>query len=459
MLFSEPALANGRFPQAQMLAPDPSDASHLVLRTTFGLLVTRDAGKTWRYVCEKAPGFRDVEDPPIAMAQGGTTLLAEFAGLTVSTTLCDWTFAPIGSNGAVDVSVEKSDPSHVVAFVSRGRGDYTYINQLWQSPDSGQTFTQVGTDLDNDFIALTVDVAKSDVNRVYVTAITRPLPPPDGGTSDAATTDASSDADASAPTRPGLFLRSYNGGQSWERLEIQGANELHQPFLGAVDPNQPDVLYVRLWGKSDSTSDLPDKLLVSKDAGTSFTEVLSVEGDMLGLALSPDGSTIVAGSSTQGLFRATTDTLAPFENVSAMPIQGLTWTDAGLYASSTYFSDAGVVDNRFLLGLSTNGGDSWTPLWRRLSDVAGILDCATGSQVATICPAQWYGAGKVCETLSSPDCTGSGTGGSGGAKATPNQSQGDSGCSFKAAEPAATLAAPFGALALLALSRLRRRRR
>lgn len=441
-----------------MLAENPSDASQLVVRTTFGLVVSNDAGESWRYVCERAPAFRDNEDPPIAIAQGGITLLAAFEGLAVSTTLCDWTFAQIGSNGAADVSVEKADSSHVVALVSRGLpGAYIYINQLWQSPDSGQTFTQVGADLDTDFIALTVDVAKSDVNRVYVTAITRPAPPPEAGTSDAAPGDASSDADASTPTQRGLLLRSYNRGQSWERLEIADTNELYQPFLGAVDPNQPDVLYVRTGGIKNSSMGLPDKLLVSKDAGTSFTEVLTVDVDMLGLALSPDGSTIVAGNSKGGLFRATTDTLA-FEKISDMPIQGLTWTDTGLYAVSTYFVDGGVAEDGFVVGLSTNAGTSWKPLWRRLSDVAGILECPSGSQVGTICPTQWYGSGKVCESLASPDCTGTGTGGAGGAKPTPNGS-GNSGCSCKVAEPAASLAAPLGALALLALSRLRRRRR
>ena len=52
-----PALANGRFPAAGQIAVDPSDPSHLVVRTTYGLTVTNDHGAHWSWVCEAAVGY------------------------------------------------------------------------------------------------------------------------------------------------------------------------------------------------------------------------------------------------------------------------------------------------------------------------------------------------------------------------------------------------------------------
>ncbi|MBL8611026.1 MAG: hypothetical protein JNL38_27030, partial [Myxococcales bacterium] len=69
---SRPAAANGRFPRAQtILAAPGSDGTVLYLRATFGLLVSRDAGKTWRWVCEEAMGFSGTWDPPVAVTKGG----------------------------------------------------------------------------------------------------------------------------------------------------------------------------------------------------------------------------------------------------------------------------------------------------------------------------------------------------------------------------------------------------
>src|SRR4051812_35323444 len=53
------ARANGRYPAAQMLAtrPGDDDAQTMALRTTFGLLLSKDGGKSFRWVCEKALGF------------------------------------------------------------------------------------------------------------------------------------------------------------------------------------------------------------------------------------------------------------------------------------------------------------------------------------------------------------------------------------------------------------------
>ena len=63
------ARANGRYPLANQLVVGPSDPSHIAIRTTFGLVVSSDHGSTWSWICEKAAGFVNGEDPPIEMTE------------------------------------------------------------------------------------------------------------------------------------------------------------------------------------------------------------------------------------------------------------------------------------------------------------------------------------------------------------------------------------------------------
>jgi hypothetical protein len=47
LAFSLSAQANGRFPSAGHVEVDPADPAHIVLRATYGLVVTRDGGSRW----------------------------------------------------------------------------------------------------------------------------------------------------------------------------------------------------------------------------------------------------------------------------------------------------------------------------------------------------------------------------------------------------------------------------
>ncbi len=130
-----PARANGRYPLANQLVARPGDASHLVARSTFGLLRSDDAGATWTWVCEDALGMLDVaEDPSLALTGDGTTVVAYSQGINVSHDGCTWTPAvgiPAG-RFAVDVTVSPARPHDVLAIElsinnssDAGAGGYT----------------------------------------------------------------------------------------------------------------------------------------------------------------------------------------------------------------------------------------------------------------------------------------------------------------------------------------------
>lgn len=362
------ASANGRFPAAGQIALDPADPGVLLVRATYGLLLTRDGGAGWSWMCEDVVGYGPSEDPMIAFTADGSILASTVEGLGVSRdTGCDWAFAGGGLAGqyVVDVAMEKADPSKGVLLVASRPGPEAgaaaYAMQLWETSDSGGTWAQAGVDLPATFFGLTVDTAPSDRDRVYASGTVGP---------------------PGAPTNPGLLERSDDRGATWRPMPIPGSDDTNRPYIGAIDPLDPDVLYVRLDGSAT------DQLVVSRDGGSTWTKAFEtsapVQGatsPLLGLALSPDGSTVAVGGPNDGLWTAPASTLA-FTKASAMSTLCLTWSAAGLYGCGDERADG------FTAGVSADEGRTWMPLLHR-AGLCGPLACAADSGVATQCASLW----------------------------------------------------------------------
>jgi hypothetical protein len=172
------------------------------------------------------------------------------------------------------------------------------------------------------------------------------------------------------------------------------------------------VLYVRLDGNPT------DQLVVSRDGGATWTKVFETKvpvlgdtSDLLGFAVSPDGSLVAAGGPMDGLWIAPASTLA-FTHVSTMSSLCLTWSPAGLYGCGDELAD------KFTAGVSTDQGKTWTPLLH-LAGLCGPLSCGAESGVTTLCADLWP---LMASALGAPGCTGtassgassSGSGGAGG---------------------------------------------
>jgi photosystem II stability/assembly factor-like uncharacterized protein len=410
-----PALANGRYPAAGQIVVAPTDADHLVVRATYGILSSRDAGKSWGWICESAVGYGGIEDPMMGITADGTLLAGIFNGLSVSRDSgCSWAFAggDLTKRYVTDLSVEKADPSRSVLIVSNGIGPSEFLTQLWESPDNGVTWTQAGVDLPSAFLGLTVDVAPSDPQRVYVSGRYGP-----------------------ADQYLGAIQRSSNRGASWESLPVPGSDDTHLPYLSAVDPKDPDTLYVRLDG------DPVDVLLVSTNGGDTWTTAFESTGNLFGFALSPDGATVFVGGTKDGLWRAPTSTLA-FEKASEVNVRCLTATDTHLYACGDEFNDG------FTIGVSTTQGATWTPLMH-LASPCGPLQCGEQTAVHEQCENAW---GATQLVLGAEACE-SDAGPSPMPVPEPN---GTCGCR---AAPTAGTGAALGAVVGVIIASLRRRQR
>jgi MYXO-CTERM domain-containing protein len=381
-LSTSPVAANGRFPAAGQIVVNPMDANHVLIRTTYGILTTRDAGKNWDWICEQAVKWTGQYDPSMAITADGSVLAGIYDHLGVSHgDSCSWSNAGgLDQKNVIDVSTERKTPAASVALTSSALGGDMFVTQLWASSDNASTWSQAGVDLSGDFQALTVDVAPANPMRVYMSGLYG------GGAS-------------------GAIERSLDRGGTWQRLDVPGSDKDHAPFIAAIDPTNEQTLYVRLSGS-------PGRLLVSTDGGGTWSEVFKGSGILKGFALSPDGKTIVVGGEADGVWRAPASTLK-FEKVSSVGVQCLAWSSAGIHACASEFKDG------FSVGLSSDEGASFIPLMH-LSCVRGPLSCGAETEVGKLCPAAWPATADLIDQAScAPDAGGesssssSGSGGSG----------------------------------------------
>lgn len=356
-ILSAPARANGRFPATNQFLTRPGDVSHLALRTTFGLLRSDNAGVTWDWVCERVVGYAGTEDPALVWHRDGELVAGLFDGLAVAdANTCSWARdAAIDKQVVVDVSMANAEGSSLDALT----GSYDpvttivdpgYISAIWSTVGDARRWTQTSTLLPRDVIVESFDRAASDPQRLYVT-----------GESE------------SGGVRSGVFVRSRDGGQTWERkaFDLDPTGE-HSVFLAAIDPRRADRLYVRTSG-SDA-----GRVLVSDDAGETFRAIWSGSPPQ-GFALDDDGSNVWVGAFQEGLARASTTDFA-FTTMNTIPIGCLHHAGSALFACSL---DA----YGFAAGRSDDGGHTFEPLLH-FASIRGPRECAAGAGQA-VCAADW----------------------------------------------------------------------
>jgi hypothetical protein len=395
-VLSPAALANGRFPKTTSVAFQPGHPARIVVGTTFGTLVSED-GASFRWTCEANVGYGGTYDPVYAIGADGTIYATSFSGLSLSRDGgCSWSYAPaLAGSWTPDVRVASDDAVWTVTAAG-GR-----TNDVYVSRDGGVTFTATGPIRPGAFWR-SIRVAPGDPRRVYLAGLHST--PSDGG------------GVAPAP----LLYRSDDAGASWIELPTPATNQV---LLGVleVSPTDEDLVFARI----DDTPD--DTLLVSTDAGATWTVSLTFRDNITAFAARADGVTYILGTVSSGV-RLTHDRGVTWTPPAQQPQMGCVGerSDDQLFACGANWNP-----DFFALGRSTDG-DTWTGVLR-FKSIAGPLACAAGSPQVTQCEPLWPSlAGQF--GIDVPDA---GPGADGGAM-TPN-GKGKCGCGVTLAPVALVL--------------------
>lgn len=351
-----PARANGRFPAAQYVVLGPGARSdHIALRTTFGIVVSVDAGASWSWLCEELFDYSNGApwDPPLAW--GGTTANVPLFvgipdGLSRTRDLCTAARVPEAARDFSGDITTTPDGETVYWVGSNGSGP----NRVLVSRDGGATFTVAGT-IAAGALPLTIEAAGPRAERLYVTAVS--------------TTDSRA-----------MLLRSDDGGAHFEdvALDLGGGRDA---YLAGVDPTNPDVVYLRSSLPGDDAG-LPGGtvLLRSTDGARHFAPLARTSGPMLGFALSNDGRTVWYGGPSDHLWRSTDGDA--FSRVNEVPVLCLRWHAGSLYVCAPFASEG------YALGRSVDDGRTVSPLVR-FETLRGAPTCAAGTVGASVCAGRW----------------------------------------------------------------------
>jgi MYXO-CTERM domain-containing protein len=373
---ASPAFANGRFPRAQRLIQSTENANVIALYGTYGMIVTEDGGKTWHHLCEAATGTYNGEDPLLEILPG-TRIVARTDGALVASQDNWCNFRSVFGNGtdAVDdITRDPAAPNGIVALVGSYDKTAGFSSRVISSTDSGRTWSSP-LPLPSASIAqgLSLDLAPSAPDRLYATGL-----------------------DAMGQ---GNIVVSDDRGQHFTAHTITAPNSGSAPYIAAISQKNKDVVFVRTDGFTDldGIDTASDGLLVSTDAGVTWTTVLSRHAKLFGFALSPNETTLLAGfgdpqlSATTidpmdaGLYEADVATLladlahgeAHFTKIFASSITCLRWTPQNLFACTlageTGFEVGRAADASFTLAT----GNPFTPLLL-LKDVTP-LPCGEGT--------------------------------------------------------------------------------
>jgi hypothetical protein len=433
------AVADGAFPESDAVLLPVDRPQQIILSTNFGLILSDDDGATWQWTCERPETSMAASYALGAPPQELLYARSPEVGLAVSDDgACRWSRAggALASLIATDVFPDPTDAAHVLAITAAptpasdagAAGDV-----VWESMDGGETFAAAplyaGAGSEQ---LLGVEIARADPRIIYVTI--------------------------ASPGPHATLARSDDAGAHWVTFDLASAIGARTARIVAVDPVDPNVIYLRAIGAG------AELLAVSRDGGMSFTTPIAVPGGgaLSAFARLASGTVLVAGlipgdgGTTAGVGWRSDDSGATFGDwtLSPMPrLRALAERAGRLYLAGSNYSDG------WALAVSSDDGRTIQPVVR-YDQVSAVKACVMAA-CQDLCDEQagrriW--APEVCNPLAVDGGSGDAT--VGGDAGTPPKTS-PSGCGCSAAAPNGAIDVAFVLIAVVTALRsaaTRRRR-
>jgi hypothetical protein len=378
LLAAGAAYANGRPPLTNGITFKPGDAQTLYVRSTFGLLVSPDAGCTMYWICEDNVGYGGTYDPVYKVASDGSIFATTYTGLRIS------------RDGGCSFTTNSTLPANTwvsgldigpTGEVWVGTASSGAVNDVYASSDNGNTFASRGM-VSPTIWWKSVKVAPSNAMRIYVSGYavaTTPLP--DGG---------------QAPPVAHLE-RSDDDGSTWTDEPLAGVTYGPTPILmiNAVDPNNADNVYVVSVGANPPNGDIVYR---SSDGGVTLTNVLATTNTVSDIVVTSTTGVIVAtqlgGSVVSSDGGMTFSTMASPPQLSCL---GQSPDGSLIGCGANWQPDYKSVTK------SADGGTTWSNVWRFVN-LYGPLQCPAGTAEHDTCADQEWSTLQQQFGTSGPTC-------------------------------------------------------
>lgn len=415
------ARANGRFPAANSIVFAPEQEGRFIVRTTFGLLEVRSPGEAPTWTCEQALGFASEEDPLLVITASGARVVASSSGAVVSHDGCSFEAVQgLEAQLIMDLTFDV-DRGRVLALGVEIEGDGGTRSHIFESTDQGASFQVLGEPFPPELLPITLDAARSDGDRVYVTGRLR-----------------------TETGYSGVLYTSSDGGEHFSEYAVPDTDATRLPFIAAISPTEPARVYLRVSDPAGSV------LWATEDGGESLERITRGNGALLGFAASPDGAEIAFGGPEDGVSLGAADG-SDFRRVHDLPVTCLSWSESGLFACGSM-----AADDDALVFVSIDSGRRFSEVFGR-SQLDGETGCAEDSAVSSLCLPQWPAISDAIAppVVSRPEPSGGAAGAAPAPEPAPLPEEQKDGCSV-AVQPPRAGGAPW--LAALAVTLLAHRR-
>lgn len=344
------AAAHGSPPEVtQISMREPNDA---LVVTTRGLLFGDPRAHRWSLLCSEAFGVAVGGSYRAARLPSGRLFVSNARGLRVSDDEgCSWQPHPdLGALDITDLFQEATRPERLyVTVFDQERGG------IQESNDGGETFRPLYHADASEFVN-SVEVARSGPSWLYATLLT--------------TDDV-----------PRMFvLRSRDGGATWSRTELFGAEALIDVSVLGVNPANPRELFLRT-RYIDARNG--QGLLQSRDGGESFT-LLGKYGPVSNVTFTEDGTSFVVAAGKVMQSSTVARIAAPLAAIDGM-------TYGGLFDQQLLLSGYRVLDDRLKVMVWSSDIASMSPLreWMSFGEVTSLQACPASSTVSEQCARDW----------------------------------------------------------------------
>jgi photosystem II stability/assembly factor-like uncharacterized protein len=366
------ALANGRPAATSTINFRQGMEQHIAAGMTFGLVVSKDGGATWHWICEDAVQYGGMYDPDYTYTSSGALFATTFVGALVNRDGCAFDASTFGMKFVSSMSqgptghiflgtVHPADPA------AMDPGD----SKIYKSTDNGMTFPTSAMPAAVGIWWNSVEAAPTNANKIYASGYR-----------------------LITMGRVFELYRSDNGGTSYTPLTTNGITTSANSTIDIVgiSPLNPDHVYVRVTYQNPNA--IGDGIYRSTNGGMSWTRIRN-DQDELAFLVRANGDLVVGGRQSGLHVSRSPSNGAAWEDLANAPhVNCLVENAAGeVWACTQNFGSPGVMSDGAGIMKSTTLA-TWTPVLK-YQDIAGPLDCAAGTLQHDKCvaasPSPWCG--------------------------------------------------------------------